>query len=152
MWRARLLLEPFNAADELSAFLRCLDDSVGGIATFTGLARGRNRDGTMVHSLFLQHHPRFTQRSLDDIARAAADRFDVRAISVVHRAGGIAPGEPIVWVATAAAHRRAAFEAADYLMDRLKTEAMFWKREDGPQGSTWIEPTEGDRRERGRWE
>jgi len=152
MWRARLLLEPFSAADELSAFEQGLDGSVGGVVTFTGLARGRNREGATVERLFLQHHPRLTQRSLDEIARAAANRFEVRAISVVHRAGSVAPGEPIVWVAAAAAHRRAAFEAADYLMDRLKTEAMFWKREDGPEGSAWIEPTKGDRLERARWE
>jgi molybdopterin synthase catalytic subunit len=82
----------------------------------------------------------------------AAERFPVHHIRVVHRCGIVPAGEPIVFAAAAAAHRRPAFEAADFLMDRLKTEAVFWKREDGPSGSTWIEPREADYADRGRWE
>ena len=74
------------------------------------------------------------------------------AVRVVHRCGAIAPGEAIVFVAAAAVHRRAAFEAVDYLMDRLKTDALFWKREDGVDGPRWIEPTGGDRADRARWD
>ena len=152
MWQARLCLEPFDPAAALTAFAQRVDGGCGAVVTFTGLARGSNSVGAEVTTLFLQHHPRLTQRSLDEIAAAAAERFDVSAVDVVHRAGEIAPGEAIVWVAAAAPHRRAAFEAADYLMDRLKTEAMFWKREDGPDGSAWIEPTDADHLERSRWE
>lgn len=151
MWKARLVLEPFHSADELAAFERRLGSGVGAVVTFTGLARGQDRGGSAVQGLFLQHHPRLTQQSLNEIAEAATRQFDVQAVDVVHRAGSIAPGEAIVWVGAASAHRRAAFEAADYLMDRLKTEAMFWKREDGPGGSTWIEPTDQDHQERARW-
>jgi molybdopterin synthase catalytic subunit len=100
----------------------------------------------------LEHHPRLTLKSLEDIAVEAAERFDVSQVRVVHRCGEIAAGEPIVFAAAASPHRRAAFEAADYLMDRLKTEAVFWKREEGPAGANWIEPTEADYADRGRWE
>lgn len=102
--------------------------------------------------LVLEHHPRLTLRSLEDIAVEAAERFDVSQVRVVHRCGEIAAGEPIIFAGAASPHRRAAFEAADYLMDRLKTEAVFWKREEGPSGASWIEPTEADYADRGRWE
>jgi molybdopterin synthase catalytic subunit len=87
---------------------------------------------------------------LDEIA-ASAERFGVEAVRIVHRCGEIAPGEAIVFVAAAAAHRRAAFDAVDYLIDRLKTDALFWKREDGVDASSWIEPTDADRADRARW-
>jgi molybdopterin synthase catalytic subunit len=92
-----------------------------------------------------------TDKSLESIAREAMQRFSVSELRVVHRCGAILPGDTIVFVATASRHRRAAFEAADYLMDRLKTEAVFWKREEGSSGSTWIEPTQADYVDRGRW-
>src|SRR4029453_13144206 len=106
-----------------------------------GLARGQGRDGEAVESLFLDHHPRLTEKSLGEIAEAAAERFDIAAIRIVHRCGTVAAGEAIVFAAAAARHRRAAFEAADYLKDRLKTDAVFWKREDRVDGSHWIDPT-----------
>lgn len=144
---ARLVHEPFRPEAELAAF----DASgAGAVATFTGLCRATSKDGTPIDSLFLEHHPRLTERSLRDIA-ASAERFGVEAMLVVHRCGSIAPGEAIVFVAAAAPHRRAAFDAVDSLMDRLKTDALFWKREDGVDGSHWIEPTEGDRADRARW-
>ena len=133
-------------------FLSRLDSEAGAVVTFTGLARGRGKDGADIATLFLEHHPVLTERSLKQIAADGAARFPVAFVDVVHRRGAIRPGEAIVWVAAAAAHRRAAFDAADYLMDRLKTEAVFWKREDGPGGSIWIEPTEGDHAARAAWE
>ena len=146
----RLAESPFDPARELSDFLASLGDE-GGIVSFVGVARPRTRTGALVERLFLDHHPRLTQVSLDEISAAASRRFDVTALRVVHRFGEVAPGEPIVFVAAASAHRRAAFEAADYLMDRLKTDAVFWKREDAVDGSRWIEPTDSDRAERARW-
>jgi molybdopterin synthase catalytic subunit len=104
-----------------------------------------------VTGLFLDSYPGITEASLEAIAQDALDRFAVSAVCLVHRCGRIAPGEPIVFAAAAALHRRAAFEAADYLMDRLKSYAAFWKREDGVGGSNWIEPTAGDRADRARW-
>jgi molybdopterin synthase catalytic subunit len=92
-----------------------------------------------------------TEASLREIGEDSGRRFDISAIRVVHRCGDIAPGEAIVFVATAALHRRAAFEAAEYAMDRLKTDAVFWKREDTVDGSRWIEPTSGDQADRSRW-
>lgn len=145
---ARLAHAAFDPAAELAAFGA---RGAGAVASFTGLARATSRTGSEVTKLFLDHHPRLTQRSLDEAARAAAARFGLLAVRVIHRCGAIAPGEAIVFVAAAAAHRRAAIEAVDYLMDRLKTEAVFWKREDAVDGSRWIEPTEADRADRARW-
>lgn len=124
---------------------------VGAIVSFVGVARPTSGDGDLMESLLLDHCPGMTERSLSEIAADASERFDILHVRVVHRCGFIAPGEPIVFMAAAAAHRRAAFEAADYLMDRLKTDAVFWKREDRASGSNWIEPTKQDRQDRARW-
>lgn len=143
----RLAYEALAPERELASFSA---EGAGAIVSFTGLARPTTKEGAPIERLFLDHHSRLTQQSLDEIA-ASADRFEVSAVRIVHRCGEIAPGEAIVFVAAASAHRRAAFEAADFLMDRLKTDALFWKREDGLDGSRWIEPTEGDRADRARW-
>ncbi len=152
MIRARLLHAAFAPDRLLAAFLADVGGEAGAVVTFTGLARGRSKAGGTVEQLVLEHHPRMTERSLREIAEAGAGRFGVSAVEVAHRCGAIGPGEPIVWVAAASQHRRAAFEAADYLMDRLKTEAVFWKREEGAEGSTWIEPAADDHHARARWE
>lgn len=123
----------------------------GAVVTFTGLARGLSRAGAAVERLVLDHHPRLTEASLTEVGEAALRRFDLTGLRIVHRCGEIAPGEPIVFVAAASAHRRAAFEAADYVMDRLKTDALFWKREEAEGGSAWIEPTDADHADRARW-
>lgn len=151
-WSATLVHEPFSAENALAAFRSQLNEDTGAIVTFAGLARAAATSGEAVTELFLEHHPSLTETSLDEIARDGAERFDVCSVSVIHRGGAIRPGETIVWVAAASSHRRSAFECADYLMDRLKTEAVFWKREDGPEGSRWIDPTDSDYRERARWE
>lgn len=144
---ARLAHAPFRPEDELAGFSA---EGAGAIASFTGLCRPDGKAGAPIERLFLDHHPRLTEQSLRDIA-ASAEHFGVSAVRVVHRCGSIAPGETIVFVAAAAAHRRAAFDAVDSLMDRLKTDALFWKREDGVDGARWIEPTEADRADRARW-
>jgi molybdopterin synthase catalytic subunit len=123
----------------------------GAIVSFVGLARPESSEGNAVDALVLDHHPTLTRQSLEDIAVACGERFDVSHIRVVHRCGTVPSGEPIVFAGAASIHRRAAFDAADYLMDRLKTEAVFWKREVGDAGSTWIEPTEADVADRERW-
>ena len=146
----RLASAPLSAPTELESFLagRSRD---GAVVSFTGLARAVARDGAIVDTLTLDWYPGMTERSMQDIAAAAAARFRVTDLVVVHRCGEISPGETIVFVAAAAAHRREAFAAADYLMDRLKTEAAFWKRETGPAGARWIEPLDEDRAARARW-
>ena len=123
----------------------------GAIVTFVGLARPESKDGNAVDALVLDFHPTLTRQSLEEIAVACGERFDVSHVRVVHRCGTVPAGEPIVFAGAASIHRRAAFAAADYLMDRLKTEAVFWKREVGDAGSTWIEPSEADLAERDRW-
>lgn len=150
--RAELAEAAFAPAQLLARFLQTVGPEAGAVVTFAGLARGRGKDGSPLSALFLEHHPVLTRRSLEEVAGEGAQRFAVGAVEVVHRCGAIQPGEPIVWVATAAAHRRAAFDAADYLMDRLKTEAVFWKREDGAGGSAWIEPTDDDYAARKDWD
>jgi molybdopterin synthase catalytic subunit len=123
----------------------------GAIVTFVGLARPESKSGDAVDALVLDHHPTLTRQSLEEIAVACAQRFDVSHVRVVHRCGTVPSGEPIVFGGAASIHRRAAFEAVDYLMDRLKTEAVFWKREVGDGGSAWIEPTDADLADRDRW-
>lgn len=147
---ARLETGRLDAGAELAAFLT-ERDADGAVVSFTGLARGRGKDGATVERLRLDWHPVMTARSLTALAEAGAARFEVSDVLVVHRGGEITPGETIVFVAVASPHRRQAFFAADYLMDRLKTEAMFWKHESGPDGGRWIEPTEQDRADLARW-
>lgn len=135
---------------ELSRFLSGVSGA-GAVVSFTGLARPTSKGGAAVAELFLDHYPGVTERSLQQIADDGAARFPVSDVAVVHRCGSMRPGETIVFVAAASLHRRAAFEAADYLMDRLKIEAVFWKRETGAEGVAWIEPTAADRADAGRW-
>jgi molybdopterin synthase catalytic subunit len=143
----RITGEPFDSGAELARIAASCPDA-GAIASFTGIVRGA--DG--VETLELEHHPRLTAKAVEAIGAAARERFALAGLTIIHRYGRLAPGEPIVFVAAAAAHRRAAFEAVDYLMDRLKTEAPFWKREHGPDGAHWIEPRASDLEDRARWE
>lgn len=147
---ARLEEQELRPAQELAALI---EDAAGdgAVVSFAGLARPCSKGGETVDRLVLEHHPALTLQSLQAIAVEAAGRFDVSHVRVVHRCGDVAAGQPIVFAGAAASHRRAAFEAADYLMDRLKTEAVFWKREIGASGSQWIEPTEADYADRERW-
>ena len=121
------------------------------MVSFIGLARGQGRGGEAVSRLQLDWYPGMTERSMIDIARAAHARFEVSDVLVRHRCGELSPEEPIVLVAVASPHRREAFLAADYLMDRLKTEAAFWKREHKAGGATWVEPSAADRADLARW-
>ena len=147
---SRLQAGPLDAAEELRTFMAGRTDD-GAVVSFTGLARGRAHSGVAVERLILDHYPGMTERSIEEIAEAGAARFEVSDVLVVHRHGEIAPGEAIVFVATASRHRGEAFACADYLMDRLKTEAAFWKREEGQGASRWIDPTQGDLQRRDRW-
>ena len=141
--------EPFDAAALLADF-SARAAGAGAIASFTGLVRGEN-DGAAVSRLELDHHPRLTGQAIADIGAEAVARFELKDIAIVHRYGALVPGEAIVFVAAAAPHRRAAFEAVDYVMDRLKTEAPFWKREQRSDGAHWLEARDSDRADRRRW-
>lgn len=144
----RLTDEPFDPGALLSDFCRGRTET-GAVATFTGLARGERGATT---TLELEAYPGFTEREIGRIAETARERFVLDDYAILHRVGAIAPGEPIVFVATAAAHRRAAFEACDFLMDYLKSRAPFWKKERGPEGERWIEPRAQDLDDIARWE
>ena len=146
----RLAADSFDPIAEFAAFQSGLT-SEGAAVTFVGIARPTSLAGAKLTGLFLDHHPRLTIASLQVIAEDAGNRFGATAIYIVHRCGQVWPNDAIVFVATASPHRRAAFEAAEYAMDRLKTDAYFWKREDTVDGSTWIEPTVIDRADRSRW-
>jgi molybdopterin synthase catalytic subunit len=148
---ARLEASQLRPEEELAALVSQASGD-GAVVSFVGLVRDFSHGDQKVERLILEHHPRLTVASLEKIASDAVSRFNVSHVRLVHRCGDIGPREPIVFAAAASAHRRAAFEAADYLMDRLKTEAVFWKREEGPSGSSWIEPTEDDFADRNRWE
>jgi molybdopterin synthase catalytic subunit len=121
----------------------------GAVASFVGLARAEQGSTDILE---LEAYPGFTEARIADHAAAATQRFELQDVRIVHRVGKIAPGEPIVFVATAASHRRAAFEGCDFLMDYLKSRAPFWKKETGPDGARWIEPKAQDHADIARWE
>lgn len=148
--RVELVSAAFDPATLLAAFAdRAI--GAGAIVSFSGHARGTNRAGAPVEELRLDIYRGVTLASMQAIAEDARARFDITQGHIVHRYGSIRPGEAIVFVAAASAHRRAAFDAADFMMDRLKTEAVFWKQEVGPTGKHWIEPTAADHHDVARW-
>jgi len=146
----RLEEQRLDPERELGELLRQASGD-GAVVSFVGVARPTSKAGEPIEDLVLDHHSTLTRKSLEDIAVGAAERFDVNHVHVVHRSGTVAVGQPIVFAGAAGGHRRAAFDCADYLMDRLKTEAVFWKREVGAGGSEWIEPTDADYADRDRW-
>ena len=145
----RVQTEAFDAGVLLGEFSRGRTDC-GAVVSFTGLARA-STDGEPVSVLELDAYPGFTETAIEAMACEARERFEVKDLMIVHRYGLIAPGEAIVFVAAAAEHRRAAFQAADFLMDKLKTQAPFWKKETGPDGERWIEPRAPDYEDAARW-
>ena len=141
--------EDFDVAAEIAALSRGRRD-IGAVTTFTGLCRD---EGGRLAALELEHYPGMAEAELARVAGEAAARWPLQGATVIHRFGKIRPGENIVLVVTASAHRRAAFEAAEFLMDYLKTRAPFWKREhllDGSTG-TWVEAKDTDDAAAERW-
>lgn len=126
-------------------------DKVGAVVSFSGLVRDFNDQGTIL-GLELEHYPGMTEKSLDGIVSRAAERWSLIAVSVVHRVGRILNGEVIVHVSVASRHRREAFEACEFIMDFLKTEAPFWKKELTEQGGEWVDAKSTDAAARTRWE
>ena len=137
---------PFSPEEELKRFRANVDDA-GAIVTFLGVVRGEDD----VSELRLDHYPDFTQAQISQIVSQARNRWALIGCRVVHRVGPMVPGDEIVWVATASRHRRDAFEAADFLMDYLKSEAPFWKQEKRAGQSEWIEPRNADITDKSRW-
>lgn len=142
---ARVQPAPFDLATELVGF----GGGAGAIVTFTGVVRD---DTGAMAALEIEHYPGMTERALSDYGAQAARRFDLTDWRIVHRHGRLAVGEPIMMVATAARHRKAAFQAADYLMDWLKSRAPFWKREIGRDGAAvWVDAKASDEDALARW-
>ncbi|MBP6683238.1 MAG: molybdenum cofactor biosynthesis protein MoaE [Halioglobus sp.] len=142
-------LADFDVAD-LQRRLLAGSAEEGAIASFTGYVRGAAGGGRL-QSMELEHYPGMTERSIRDILERACGRWPLLAASVVHRVGRLAAGEQIVWVGVASVHRAAAFSACEFIMDYLKNEAPFWKKEEGPQGAHWVEARAGDRARAERW-
>ena len=140
----------FDLSAEVAA-LRQGDHGVGAVVTFTGTVR--DRDGAMdgIRSLELEHYPGMTEASIEAMIDEAHRRFDIRAARVVHRVGLLQPGEQIVLVAVTSAHRGQAFQAAEFLMDYLKTQAPFWKKEATAEGSHWVDARVADDEALRRW-
>ena len=142
----RLLEKAFDPAAELAGFTAAHPEA-GGIVSFTGQVRS----GDSVEALELRHYEPLTLPSMAQLAAAARERWPLCGLLVIHRSGEMGPGEPIVLVAAAARHRRDAFAAADFVMDHLKSESWFWKREKRDGAWHWIEPRDEDFADLGRW-
>jgi molybdopterin synthase catalytic subunit len=146
----RVQTEDFDAGAEI-ARLRASNPAVGAVASFIGVARDRN-DGAPVALLTLEHYPGMTEHALEQIVAQARTRWDLIDILIVHRVGELRPLDQIVLVVVTSAHRGAAFAACEFVMDYLKTEAPFWKREATPGGERWVEARDSDTSARQRWD
>ncbi len=145
----RVQREDFDLGAELAA-LTVGNPKVGGLAVFVGLVRDLS-GGSEVGAMTLEHYPGMTERMLQKIEAEARERWPLEASLVVHRYGRLEPGDQIVLVATASAHRAAAFEACQFLIDWLKTKAPFWKLEETAEGSRWVDARESDDQAAARW-
>ena len=142
--------EDFDIAAEIDA-LSSADRNIGAVVTFTGLVREMT-DAGAIQTMELEHYPGMTERALEDIVEQAQTRWPLQGVRVVHRYGPLEPGDRIVLVVTASRHREAAFEAAAFLMDYLKTKAPFWKKEAGAHGADWVDAREADDKATARWD
>lgn len=138
---------PFNAGEELNAFTASLPEA-GAVVTFTGIVR--DNSGALT-AMEIEHYPGMTEAAIAAIVEEAARRWDLRGALVIHRYGHLGPNEQIMMVATASAHRVAAFEAAEYLMDYLKSRAPFWKKEVTVKGADWVAAKDIDEDALKRW-
>lgn len=144
----------FDISAELSALSKG-NTSIGAIASFTGLVRDMAPvagDTREIQTMTLEHYPGMTEKKLAEIETEANERWPLAASLIIHRFGTLAPGDQIVFVACASAHRQAAFDACQFLMDWLKTEAPFWKLEETDDGGVWVESRDSDDKAAARWE
>jgi molybdopterin synthase catalytic subunit len=145
----RLQSEPFDAAAEAKKLSRGRTD-IGALVTFTGICRG-DEAGESIAALTLEHYPGMAEAEIERHVAEAAARWPLLGVTVIHRYGRIQPGEDIMMVATASSHREAAFAAAEFLMDFLKTRAPFWKQVEKTGGKTWVDAKQSDDAAAGRW-
>lgn len=155
----RVQTELFDAGIELARISQ--DPGCGAVVSFSGLVRDANL-GDQVSSLFLEHYPGMTEKALQQIVEQARERWQLGPVTVIHRVGKLYPNDPIVFVGVASAHRGSAFQAAEFLMDFLKTKAPFWKKESWKkesckkeqteEESRWLDIRESDIQSAARWE
>ena len=145
----RIQEQDFDLTTEVKA-IRKGDPRVGAVVTFVGTVRDLN-DGSQVKGMTLEHYPGMTEKSLGEIIQQARGRWDLYRILVIHRVGPLLPEDQIVLVAVTSAHRGEAFAACEFIMDYLKTAAPFWKKEDTPEGSKWVDARVTDDAAMARW-
>ncbi len=152
--RVAIQAADFDLSAEVAA-LRAADDGVGAVASFIGTVRDRHGgvsgEAGEVMAMELEHYPGMTERAIEAMIDEAAGRFDIRAARVVHRIGRLLPGDQIVLVLVTSAHRGPAFQACEFLMDYLKTQAPFWKKETTPAGARWVDARASDDAALARW-
>ncbi|PWC10601.1 molybdopterin synthase catalytic subunit MoaE [Brenneria roseae subsp. americana] len=146
--RIRVGEENFSVGDEYQWLAQCDED--GAVVTFTGKVRNHNLAAD-VSALTLEHYPGMTEKALAEIVELARERWALPRVSIIHRVGALYPGDEIVFVGVSAAHRSVAFDAAQFIMDYLKTRAPFWKREATSEGERWVESRDSDRQAAKRW-
>jgi molybdopterin synthase catalytic subunit len=139
----------FDIAQEMAALTRARTD-IGAVVSFSGICRD-SEHGDAIAALTLEHYPGMAEAEIARHAETAMSRWPLTGLSVIHRVGRIAPGENIVLVLTASQHREAAFQAAEFLMDYLKANAPFWKREEKPTGASWVDARQHDDAAAARW-
>lgn len=144
-----ITLEPIDTNKESKA-ITAVGGNVGALVSFSGICRADEK-GEEISALFLEHYPGMAEQEISAHVEEAKRRWPLLSARVVHRVGRIEPGETIVFVATASAHREAAFQAAEFIMDYLKSSAPFWKRTEGGKREAWVEANEKDERALDRW-
>ncbi|MGJ7542605.1 molybdenum cofactor biosynthesis protein MoaE [Variovorax sp. LT1R16] len=151
MTRARVAIQihDFDLAEEIAA-LRAEDPRVGAVCSFIGTVRDRN-DGSAVASMELEHYPGMTEKAIEAMIDEAQRRFDILGARIVHRVGLLQPLDQIMMVAVVSAHRGQSFQACEFLMDYLKTQAPFWKKEQTPEGARWVDARVADDEALARW-
>ncbi len=147
--RVSIQTQDFDVSAEIAA-LRAQDKRVGAVCSFIGTVRDRN-DGQSVSNMELEHYPGMTEQSIEDMIDAAFQRFDIYAARVIHRVGPLLPLDQIVLVVVTSAHRGESFQACEFLMDYLKTQAPFWKKEQTPEGARWVDARVSDDQALAKW-
>ncbi|SDT92929.1 molybdopterin synthase subunit MoaE [Pseudomonas pohangensis] len=146
----RVQTAAFDPGAELNA-LHAANLGIGAVVGFVGYVRDFN-EGREVAGMLLEHYPGMTEKALAKIEAEARERWPLLGVEILHRVGPLQPGEPIVFVGTTSAHRQAAFESCDFIMDYLKTRAPFWKKEGTAEGARWVEGRASDQQAAQRWE
>ena len=147
--RVAVQAEDFNLNEEIER-LRAQDKRIGAICTFTGTVRDRN-DGLNISSMELEHYPGMTEKAIEAMVDEAMVRFDIFGARVVHRIGLLQPLDQVVMVAVTSSHRGESFKACEFLMDYLKTQAPFWKKEQTPEGARWVDARVSDDAALAKW-